>query len=335
MKPTRLVASLVLAVTAPSVTGAASPTVQPAHAATSYTYYTVEGGDTLTRIAKLYGVTVASIQQLNGMGTSTRITVGQKLKVKATSSTPWRPNLRYAQPVTSLQPAKPIAVTTNWTGVKVFLVLRKLGMGSHFEVFDAATRNKVVAFQKAKRLTATGIVDATTWSRLATGHPYTVDTHRPAIAVRPDASRTTRINAMIGYAQAQRGAQYTWGSAGPKPLGFDCSGLVLASLSAAGVDPLPITVNAHQSPNYLTTEHLYGYSRFQKVPMAQRQRGDLIFWFNPATGRTRHVAIYVGSGQMVEASGSANAVRTTAVRDSTKGYTLARYAVRPLSSVGR
>ena len=118
MKPTRLVASLILAVTAPSVTGAASPTVQPAHAATSYTYYTVEGGDTLTRIAKLYGVTVASIQQLNGMGTSTRITVGQKLKVRATSSTPWRPNLRYAQPVTSLQPAKPIAVTTNWTGVK-------------------------------------------------------------------------------------------------------------------------------------------------------------------------------------------------------------------------
>lgn len=43
--------------------------------------YTVKAGDNLSLIAKKYGTTVAKIQELNDMGNSTRIDVGQKLKV--------------------------------------------------------------------------------------------------------------------------------------------------------------------------------------------------------------------------------------------------------------
>lgn len=48
----------------------------------SATYHTVAKGDTLYGIASKYSTTVAKIQSLNGMGSSTIISVGQKLRVK-------------------------------------------------------------------------------------------------------------------------------------------------------------------------------------------------------------------------------------------------------------
>ena len=47
--------------------------------------YTVQSGDNLTNIARKFGTTVAKIQELNNMGTSTSLSVGQKLKVAGTS----------------------------------------------------------------------------------------------------------------------------------------------------------------------------------------------------------------------------------------------------------
>ncbi len=47
--------------------------------------YTVQSGDNLTNIARKFGTTVAKIQELNNMGSSTSLSVGQKLKVAGTS----------------------------------------------------------------------------------------------------------------------------------------------------------------------------------------------------------------------------------------------------------
>lgn len=44
--------------------------------------YTVKSGDNLYRIAVNHGMTLAEIQALNGMGSSTSVTPGQTLKVK-------------------------------------------------------------------------------------------------------------------------------------------------------------------------------------------------------------------------------------------------------------
>lgn len=46
------------------------------------TIYTVKAGDTLSKIAKMYGTTYKEIQAANGL-TTTRIRVGQKLKIPA------------------------------------------------------------------------------------------------------------------------------------------------------------------------------------------------------------------------------------------------------------
>lgn len=45
------------------------------------TIYTVQSGDNLSFIAKKFGTTVSKIQELNNLGNSTRIDIGQKLKV--------------------------------------------------------------------------------------------------------------------------------------------------------------------------------------------------------------------------------------------------------------
>ena len=44
------------------------------------------------------------------------------------------------------------------------------------------------------------------------------------------------------------------------------------------------------------------YNTGRKVPQSQAKRGDLLFW---GPGGSQHVAIYLGGGQMLEASGSA------------------------------
>lgn len=95
----------------------------------------------------------------------------------------------------------------------------------------------------------------------------------------------------------------------PVELGFDCSGLVLQAIYAAGRDPQPIDVIKHAEPTYRTSAQLYAHTGLQSVPVAQRRRGDLIFYTNSA-GRVHHVTIDLGDGTMMEAYGRYAGIRT-------------------------
>ena len=53
------------------------------------------------------------------------------------------------------------------------------------------------------------------------------------------------------------------------------------------------------------------YNTGRKVPQSQAKRGDLLFW---RPGGRQHVAIYLGGGRMLEASGSAGKVTVSPVR---------------------
>lgn len=53
-----------------------------------YQYYSVKSGDTLTRIAKTYGVTISDIMTANNLSSADRITSGTVLKVPISSSSP-------------------------------------------------------------------------------------------------------------------------------------------------------------------------------------------------------------------------------------------------------
>jgi hypothetical protein len=69
----------------PTQTQTPTPSPTPTESANPATYRVVSG-DTLGSIARRFGVSVSSIQQLNNMGSSTTIRVGQVLRIPSNSS---------------------------------------------------------------------------------------------------------------------------------------------------------------------------------------------------------------------------------------------------------
>lgn len=104
----------------------------------------------------------------------------------------------------------------------------------------------------------------------------------------------------VAWAVAQVGKPYVYGATGPDS--FDCSGLTSSAWRAAGV-----TINRTSRDQY---------RQVLKVTYDAMRPGDLIFWGDdPADpGSIHHVAMYVGNGQMVEASRPGVPVRVTTIR---------------------
>ncbi len=109
---------------------------------------------------------------------------------------------------------------------------------------------------------------------------------------------------------SQLGVPYSWGGgkptgpstgveSGANTVGFDCSGLTQFSFAGVGV----------LIPKYSGDQ----YDTGRKVPLSQAKRGDLLFW---GPGGSQHVAIFLGNGQMLEASGSGGKVMVSPVRTS-------------------
>ena len=90
----------------------------------------------------------------------------------------------------------------------------------------------------------------------------------------------------MATAEAQIGKPYVWGGSGPDS--FDCSGLTAYAWRAAGV---------HLSHSAYTQ-----WFETTRVPIDQIQPGDLLFFGKDGVESIHHNAIYVGGGQMVEAS---------------------------------
>lgn len=95
-----------------------------------------------------------------------------------------------------------------------------------------------------------------------------------------DADRSAQV---VQIALQYIGVPYVWG--GLSPSGFDCSGLVKYSYAKIGVY-LP-----HSSAMQ------FGYGTY--VPRDQLKPGDLVFFYSPI----HHVGMYIGNGQMVNATG--------------------------------
>lgn len=217
--------------------------------------------------------------------------------------------MRYTSSITPAQGG--VTIKDGWNGTRVYLVRKHFGIDgptSKLGTYDTATKARVLAFQKERGLPATGHVDEATWNALDTGYPWTIDAYQVKPKLPTSAGAAQRTDTMIEFALAQRGSRYAWGGAGPYELGFDCSGLVLQALYAAGYDPQPINVVKHAEPTYRTSGELYRHQAFESVPINDRQRGDLIFFGNKA-GVVHHVAIYLGDGTMMESYGDTAAIR--------------------------
>ncbi|MCV7399055.1 NlpC/P60 family peptidoglycan endopeptidase RipB [Mycobacterium fragae] len=116
------------------------------------------------------------------------------------------------------------------------------------------------------------------------------------------------VEYVIRRASSQMGVPYSWGGGTPNgpskgvdsgadTVGFDCSGLTRYAFAGVGV-----LIPRFSGDQYNAGRH---------VPPAQAKRGDLIFY---GPGGTQHVTIYLGNGQMLEASSIVGKVTVSPVR---------------------
>lgn len=120
----------------------------------------------------------------------------------------------------------------------------------------------------------------------------------PVAQARPSVSLLDKV---VWNAQKQQGKMYRWGGTSPVT-GFDCSGLTQYAFKNGARVAIPRTA-AEQ------------YTAAVKVPKAQSQKGDLVF-FNTSGKRVSHVGIYLGNNKFVHAPRTGRAIAT----DELKGY---------------
>jgi cell wall-associated NlpC family hydrolase len=116
------------------------------------------------------------------------------------------------------------------------------------------------------------------------------------------------IEYVIRRGGSQMGVPYSWGGGsltgpsegvgdGSGTVGFDCSGLMRYAFAGVGV-----LIPRFSGDQYTAGRH---------VSPSQAKRGDLIF-YGPGGGQ--HVTMYLGNGQMLEASSLAGKVTISPVR---------------------
>ena len=116
------------------------------------------------------------------------------------------------------------------------------------------------------------------------------------------------IEYVIRRGASQRGVPYSWGGGainGPSTgvdqdagkVGYDCSGFTRYAFAGVGV----------QIPKYSGDQ----YNAGRHIAPSQAKRGDLIFY---GPEGSQHVALYLGDGQMLEASSAAGQVSVGPVR---------------------
>ena len=114
-------------------------------------------------------------------------------------------------------------------------------------------------------------------------------------------------SAAVAAAESQIGVPYVWGGETPRngttPGGFDCSGLTAWAWGQAGVS-LPHYSGAQMADS-------------TPVPLSDLQPGDLLFY---GPGGSEHVAMYVGTGEQIEAPYTGASVWITALRTGTGSF---------------
>ncbi|MED3602417.1 N-acetylmuramoyl-L-alanine amidase [Bacillus subtilis] len=142
----------------------------------SGTTYTVKKGDTLSGIAKEHGVSVASLQSWNNIKDPNKITVGQKLKLKGSSSSSSTKTsgkkTSYPLPSGIIKVTSPMTKGTNVRQVQnalaaLYFYPDKGAKNNGIDgVYGPKTANAVKRFQLVNGLTADGIYGPKTKAKI-------------------------------------------------------------------------------------------------------------------------------------------------------------------------
>ena len=217
--------------------------IQSAHAAT----YTVQKGDTLSKIAQIHEVTIADLKKWNNLSKDT-IYVSQKLQVEVQAP---------------VEAPNPIVVTH--TVVKGDTLSK---IASQYKVtlkeikdWNGLTTDKIYIGQALK---VTPVAVESDKDEIQTNLPTYEDTLSQVIAKNPTADGQAIYNNTISVANALIGTPYLYG--GNSPEGLDCSGFIYYAFNQGG-----LKIARDSSEGYF-----YGKTTKVKNPVA----GDLVFFEN-------------------------------------------------------
>lgn len=107
---------------------------------------------------------------------------------------------------------------------------------------------------------------------------------------------------VLDYLMQFVGEPYVWG--GQAPGGFDCSGLMWYGMQHFGIN-IPRTSNAQ-------------IAALKSIPIGQAQIGDLVFFDSDNDGKSDHVGMYAGNGQVLVADHTGTAIRLNSVSNESR-----------------
>ncbi len=177
--------------------------------------------------------------------------------------------------------------------------------------YGSNTEGAVRAFQERNSLSVDGKVGKRTMSLLTSDDAKKAgstsgsstsggsSSSRPPAEGQPQVETPSRpsgkvvsVEAFLDIARSKLGSRYVRGAKGPSS--FDCSGFVYWCLNQAGV-----------SQGYMTSASWQKTTKYQRISnMSSLQSGDIVSFKG-------HVGIYLGGGQMIDASSGQGKVRIT------------------------
>jgi peptidoglycan DL-endopeptidase LytE len=226
----------------------------------------VGSGETLWGIAMQHHVSVSSLEQVNGLHTTT-LHVGQVLQIPGTSSTSSHASSSYVQK--SAASTERIAIVTVQKGDTIY------GISSRYGTTTAATL-------RLNGLTASSVLHIGQKLKVYAGG---VGSHSSRGESSPSGlgSDVQGMN-ISNFAKQFLGVPYRWG--GESAYGFDCSGLVQFVYGHFGI-------HLGRSSYSQYSEGSWVNSRYPNI-------GDLVFFNTDGPGAS-HVGIYVGNGEFINA----------------------------------
>lgn len=190
-----------------------------------------------------------------------------------------------------------------YEGIKTWKVMHRVGTWYGRNYYNQATYYAVKRFQRRHHLRATGNVNLRTWRKMgfSTSSWYGIDKYVAPLGAKAGQGRRAHINAMIHQAYRYMGKPWIAGCSSSPAYGVDCSGLVIQSLYAGGISPVPVSAIGHAHPgNEWNSRNLWRDRHLKRIAYRHRQRGDLVFYYEPGTHIIWHVAILISRNRVIE-----------------------------------
>lgn len=232
--------------------------------------YTIAAGDTLTKIANKFNLTLGELKNLNNLK-SDKIYAGSTLIVSK-STTTTTVDFPAAVKKATTAPAKTI---TDTYIVQKGDTLSKIAKNANITVAQLKSANSLTSdlIKVGQKLKLT---------------PSAKSASTDKASNKETVSNSSSVTQVISEAKSLIGTPYSW--AGASPAGFDCSGFIYYVYKKAGY-----------SISRVTAATYFDMGKKVSSPSA----GDLIFF---ATGSNKavvsHMGIYIGNGQFIHASSS-------------------------------